>query len=92
MKCPPGLDLRGADGEKIVFRLCKALYGLKKSARMLSQTLKELIISFGLTQLSKWHGVQIFLVWVDDMLLFTPRDRTDMREVSAAHERRFGAK
>jgi len=32
MKCPPGLDLRGADGEKIVFRLCKALYSLKQSA------------------------------------------------------------
>ena len=94
MKCPPGLDLRGADGEKIVFRLCKALYGLKQSARMLSQTLKELIISFGFTQLSsdqsafiKGHGctMQILLVWVDDMLLFTPRDRTDMREEFQQH-------
>ena len=94
MKCPPGLDIRGADGKKIVYRLCKALYGLKQSARMLSETLKTLITSFGFTQLSsdqsafiKGHGctMQILLVWVDDMLLFTPRDKDDMREQFQHH-------
>ena len=88
MRCPPGINIIGPDGRKMVYRLNKALYGLKQSARMLSETLYDLLTSFGFSQLSsdqsafiKGSGAdaQLLLVWVDDMLLFTPRENDSMR-------------
>ena len=81
MRAPPNVPNRDGDGDEIVCRLKKSLYGLKQSPREWSILLTGVLLDFGCTQSiidtclftyngGKDHdGVCYILVYVDDLIL-----------------------
>ena len=75
---PQGFEQKGVNGEKLVYKLNKSLYGLKQSGRNWNQLLHKHFCENGFTQCSSEHclytkqtddGMILILVWVDDLII-----------------------
>lgn len=78
MEIPPGLPNVNADGEPLVARLKRSLYGLKQAGRewhlLLTGTLKEFgfvqsTIDVCLFNYTRLQSILIIVVWVDDCVI-----------------------
>ncbi len=75
---PEGFTIPGKDGEHLVYKLKKSLYGLKQSGRNWNSVLHSYLISEGFTQSRADNcvytritdeSVIIVIVWVDDIII-----------------------
>ena len=78
MEQPPGFVKTGAEGEKLVCRLRKSLYGLKQAGRIWNETLVRRLQDYGMVQSTKdpclftrfRDGETVILTaYVDDMII-----------------------
>ena len=78
MEQPKGFETRGANGEKLVCKLKKSLYGLKQSGRNWNNMLHNYLLSENFSQSSadpcvyvrnSESGCTILIVWVDDIII-----------------------
>ena len=84
MRMPPHLTDRDADGNLLVCRLKKSLYGLRQAAREWADTLNSTLLNFGFrrstidTCVYRYDGnsghVLLLLVYVDDLVLAYSHD------------------
>lgn len=84
MHQPPGYVQYGADGEQFVYRLTKALYGLRQDPRSWFDKLKTFLISLKFTSSKSdaslfIRGSLFVLVYVDDIII-TGENSTDIDE------------
>lgn len=78
MQQPPGYEQFGPNGERLVCRLTKALYGLRQAPRAWFEKLKQFLVSVGFTvsksdallfvRLSSDHTIYV-LVYMDDIVI-----------------------
>jgi transposase InsO family protein len=86
MEQPEGFEI----GKDMVCRLLRSLYGLKQSARVWNQRIREFLKSIGFQQtysdpcvfVNPQTGI-ILAIWVDDLLIFA-KDKKGMNDVKAA--------
>ena len=78
MEQAKGFQKKGVNGEKLVYKLNKSLYGLKQSGRMWNNLLHSHFIENDFTQCPTEHcvysketneGMILILVWVDDLIV-----------------------
>ena len=78
MECPPGLPNVDADGDDVVVRLKRSLYGLKQAGRRWSETFRTCLINFGFSQsqidtclfvYQREQSLIWVVVWVDDCVI-----------------------
>ena len=79
MQQPDGFEKRGENGEKLVCKLKKSLYGLKQSGRNWNNMLHNYLRSENFSQSladpcvytrdSETNGCIILIIWVDDIIL-----------------------
>ena len=78
MEQPEGFEKRGADGEKLVCKLKKSLYGLKQSGRNWNNMLHNYLLSEKFCQSpadpcvyvrNSESGCTILVIWVDDIII-----------------------
>ena len=78
MEQPEGFEEFSEDGDKLVYRLKKSLYGLKQSGRNWNKVLHEYLKNDGFVRNEVDHcvyrkqtdnGVIILVVWVDDLII-----------------------
>ena len=78
MEQPKGFETRGANGEKLVCKLKKSLYGLKQSGRNWNNMLHNYLLNEKFSQSSadpcvyvrnSESGCTILIVWVDDIII-----------------------
>ena len=96
MRMPPNLTDRDANGDLLVCKLKKSLYGLKQAAREWSDTLNATLLGFGFrrsiidTCVYRYDGdggrVLLLLVYVDDLVCSYSHD-----DVLAAFARHISA-
>ena len=89
---PEGYEIKSKNDEKLVLRLKKSLYGLKRSGRNWNHTLHTYLIEQGYSQshtdscVYKKHSegqpddYTIVVIWVDDLLLATKHESTMTNE------------
>ena len=94
---PLELVKRGSDGEKLVCRLNKSIYGLKQAANNWYKELANFLLRQGLTRSrndqslfarSEAEEYTFILVWVDDIIVVT-RSMTVVFDVKKALEATF---
>ena len=94
---PEGFVVRGDDGEKLVRKLKKSLYGLKQSGRNWNNLLHGNLMDQGFSQsladpcLYTRHGVDemtVVVVWVDDIIIASS-DATTLRDVKQSLSQQF---
>ena len=79
---PKGFKVISNNGENLVWRLKKSLYGLKQSGRRWNDTIHAYLIESGYERLKNEpcfyfnHGTFI-LVWVDNLLIAARTNRID---------------
>ena len=75
---PEGFEVKSNDGEKLVYRLKKSIYGLKQSGRNWNRVLHDHLCNDGFVQNSVDHcvykkttndGVTLVIIWVDDLII-----------------------
>ena len=75
---PEGFEVRGQNGEKLVYRLKKSLYGLKQSGRNWNNLLHSYLIEQGFSQSqvdpcvytrNSSSEMIIVVIWVDDIIV-----------------------
>ena len=90
MEQADGFQKKGVNGEKLVYKLNKSLYGLKQSGRMWNQLLHAHFIDNGFTQCPTEHclytketkeGMILILVWVDDLIVGGKNENIDGSEL-----------
>ena len=91
---PKGFEKLGTNGEKLVWKLNKSLYGLKQSGRIWNLLLHDYLIERGFKQsltdmcvyTKQNHDCQvILLVWVDDLLIAANDEETLKNEKQMLH-------
>ena len=96
MEQPDGFRKNGVNGEKLVYKLNKSLYGLKQSGRMWNQLLHAHFVDNGFTQCPTEHcvytketdqGMILILVWVDDLILGGKNETVLNETKNMMHER-----
>ena len=75
---PPGFEKYGPNGEKLVCRMLKSLYGLKQSPRNWNRTIDEWLVDYGF-EVSEAdpclyikrtnNSITILVLWVDDVVI-----------------------
>lgn len=97
---PRGFEQRGPNGEELVCKLNKSIYGLKQASRNWNDTLDEWMREYGLKATradacvyTKRHQGEtlVILVWVDDLILAGSNKRV-VADFKAAISRRFKMK
>jgi len=93
MRLPPHLPARDADGDLLVCKLHKSLYGLRQAAREWAERLNACLLDFGFRRCAidtcvyrydaKDGGVLILLVYVDDLVGLYSHDA--LRDRFSAH-------
>ena len=75
---PEGFEVKSNDGEKLVYRLKKSIYGLKQSGRNWNRVLHDHLCNDGFVENSVDHcvykkttndGVTLVIIWVDDLII-----------------------
>jgi transposase InsO family protein len=83
MQQPEGAEVIGPNGQKLVCKLKKGLYGLKQSGRMWNQNIRKKLLSLGFAQsfadpclytLKQSEKMLIVVLFVDDMILAGDKD------------------
>ena len=78
MSMPPGLAGKDSDGNRLIVKLRKSLYGLKQAGREWGQLLTSFLVDYGFTRSSidvcmyTYHSGSSFiwlLIWVDDAVI-----------------------
>ena len=79
MEQPEGYERAGKNGEKLVYKLRKSLYGLKQSGRNWNNMLHEYLLGENFTQscadpcvytrYSSTNECTIIIIWVDDLII-----------------------
>ena len=96
MEQADGFQKKGVNGEKLVYKLNKSLYGLKQSGRMWNQLLHAHFIDNGFTQCPTEHclytketkeGMILILVWVDDLIVGGKNENMLNETKKMMHER-----
>ena len=87
----------GYDGQGMVCRLLKSLYGLKQSARIWNHKLRGHLIANGYRQLHSdyglyFNGVVLIAAYVDDMAIAGPKDLKDIKRAKQMLESEFDIK
>lgn len=100
VKQPKGYEIRGANGEELVCRVLKSLYGLKQSPRNWNKVLNEWLQSYELVPLPADpcvfifvtdEGTLIIIIYVDDLIIAGSCQRL-IDEFKAAISARFNMK
>lgn len=80
MEQPEGFETKGANGNKLIYKLNKSLYGLKQSGRNWNNLLHTYLVENNFVQSQSDHCVYtkstedetiIIVVWVDDLVIAT---------------------
>lgn len=96
MRCPPGLPRFGKDGERLVLKLRRSLYGLKQAARCWTDLFVSFLTTWGFVQstidtclytCSTSDGIILMVVWVDDCILATSTTAVRSRFVADLNKR-----
>ena len=79
MEQPDGYEKAGKNGEKLVYKLRKSLYGLKQSGRNWNNMLHEYLLGENFTQsladpcvytrYSSTNECTYIIIWVDDLII-----------------------
>ena len=94
---PPEFVKQGSDGEKLVCRLNKSIYGLKQATNIWYKELANFLLRQGFTRSRNDHslfaraeteGHTFILVWVDDIIV-AARSMTVISDVKKALEATF---
>ena len=100
MEQAKGFQKTGVNGETLVYKLNKSLYGLKQSGRMWNNLLHSHFIENGFTQCPTEHclytketneGMILILVWVDDLII-GGKNETMLNETKRMMHERFKMK
>ena len=100
MEQPKEFVKQGSDGEKLICRLNKSIYGLKQAANNLYKELANFLLRQGFTRSrndhclfsgAKTEGHTFILVWVDDIIVAS-RSMTVISDVKKALEATFHMK
>lgn len=97
---PEGYEVYGKNGEKLVCKLNKSLYGLKQSGRNWNNLLHVYLVSKGFSQseadpcvytMSEANSKTIVIIWVDDIIIATS-DECTLQKVKKSLSQRFKMK
>jgi hypothetical protein len=101
VKQPKGYEVKGPNGEELVWRLIKSLYGLKQASRNWNEEIDGWFILFGFTRSSvdpciyimivAGGDILIIILYVDDLLI-TGNSRELVDRFKAAISERFKMK
>ena len=96
VKQPEGYKIVGENGEELVWRLNKSLYGLKQSGRNWNHVLHNFLVGEGFIQSStdpcvysrgEGNSRVLIIFWVDDIIIAAGSERTlyDVKKTLSSH-------
>ena len=100
MEQPEGFEISSENGEKLVYRLNKSLYGLKQSGRNWNSMLHSYLLENGYVQNPTEHcmyikqigtKIIILLIWVDDIIIAASNDKL-LNEAKTMLQTKFSMK